>query len=141
MFQAFNLIATLSVAENLLLPLELLGVPASTAQDRVHQMLQRVGLDGRASSFPDRLSGGEQQRVAIARALVHDPALILADEPTGNLDRETGLAVLDWLTTLTRESGKTLLVVTHSTQVMRRADQVLSLEDGKLTALSPPHEP
>jgi putative ABC transport system ATP-binding protein len=131
-FQSFNLIPTLTVEENLLLPLELLSTPMSDARERAAGFLERVGLGNRAGSFPDRLSGGEQQRVAIARALVHEPVLILADEPTGNLDRETGLDVLNWLITLTRESHRTLLIVTHSEEVMARADHVLTLEDGQL---------
>jgi len=94
--------------------------------------LGRVGLADRAHHYPDQLSGGEQQRVAIARAFVGKPTLLLADEPTGNLDRETGLDVLNWLITLTRESHRTLLIVTHSEEVMARADHVLTLEDGQL---------
>ena len=135
-FQSFNLIATLTVEENLLLPLELLNVPMVAARRRTQDLLARVGLADRASSFPDRLSGGEQQRVAIVRALVHEPVLILADEPTGNLDRETGRGVLDWLTGLTREAHRTLLIVTHSEEVIERADHVLSIEDGQLVSTS-----
>ena len=135
-FQSFNLIATLTVEENLLLPLELLNVPMVDARRRTQDLLARVGLADRASSFPDRLSGGEQQRVAIVRALVHEPDLILADEPTGNLDRKTGRGVLDWLTGLTREAHRTLLIVTHSEEVIERADHVLSIEDGQLVSTS-----
>ena len=94
--------------------------------------MERVGLADRASSFPDRLSGGEQQRVAIARALVRDPRLVLADEPTGNLDDATGVAVLELLESVTRRAGKTLLLATHSGEVAARADRVVSIENGKL---------
>tara|TARA_Y100000588_G_scaffold244427_1_gene258568 strand:+ start:1171 stop:1863 length:693 start_codon:yes stop_codon:yes gene_type:complete len=131
-FQAFNLIPTLSVRENLLLPLELKRVPKSTANQRCEDLLDRLGLADREQSFPDRLSGGEQQRVAIARALVHDPQLVLADEPTGNLDRDTGAEVLQWMTTLTHEQNKTLVIVTHSDHVVAAADVVARLVDGQL---------
>jgi putative ABC transport system ATP-binding protein len=131
-FQFFNLIPTLSVAENLRLPLELNGC-AGEVDQRVNDWLAAVGLADRADSYPDRLSGGEQQRVALARALVHDPALVLADEPTGNLDAATGRQVLDLLNRLVRDSGKTLLVVTHARAVAALADRVLTLADGRLS--------
>jgi putative ABC transport system ATP-binding protein len=131
-FQFFNLIPTLSVAENLMLPLELIGSPADAARERVANMLQRVDLATRAESFPDRLSGGEQQRVAVARALVHEPDLVLADEPTGNLDAETGRSVLALLCDMTRDAGKTLIIVTHSEEVAARAGRVLRIEDGRV---------
>jgi putative ABC transport system ATP-binding protein len=95
-------------------------------------LLAEVGLADRAGSFPDRLSGGEQQRVAVARALAHDPLLVLADEPTGNLDLETGLQVLDLLDRLTRRAGKTMVMVTHSPEVVGRADRVFRIEDCRL---------
>ncbi len=129
-FQFFNLLPTLTVAENLLLPLELNGRRADPAV--AHALLERVGLARRADTFPDRLSGGEQQRVAIARALVHEPVLVLADEPTGNLDDDNAEAVLDLLESLTRAAGRTLLVVTHSERVVQRADRVLQLSHGHL---------
>jgi putative ABC transport system ATP-binding protein len=131
-FQFFNLIPTLSVAENLRLPLELNGC-TNEAEQRVMDWLKAVGLADRGDSYPDRLSGGEQQRVALARALVHDPTLVLADEPTGNLDAATGRQVLDLLNRLVRESGKTLLVVTHARAVAALADRVLTLADGRLS--------
>jgi putative ABC transport system ATP-binding protein len=131
-FQFFNLIPTLSVAENLMLPLELIGSPADAARERVANMLQRVDLATRAESFPDRLSGGEQQRVAVARALVHEPDLVLADEPTGNLDAETGRLVLALLCDMSRDAGKTLIIVTHSEEVAARAGRVLRIEDGRV---------
>jgi putative ABC transport system ATP-binding protein len=129
-FQFFNLIPTLTVEENLLLPLELNGLPADAAVAR--GWLARVGLADRAGSFPDRLSGGEQQRVAIARALIHEPPLVLADEPTGNLDADTGERVLELLASLTREGGRTLVVVTHSERIVERADRTLVLDRGRL---------
>jgi len=131
-FQFFNLIPTLSVAENLMLPLELIGMPAGNARERVASMLQRVDLASRGESFPDRLSGGEQQRVAVARALVHEPELVLADEPTGNLDAETGRSVLALLCDMSRDANKTLIIVTHSEEVAARADRVLRIEDGRV---------
>ena len=117
-FQSFNLIPTLTVEENCLLPLELNGTTGHPAQKRCSIVLEQLGLGARAGSFPDRLSGGEQQRVAIGRALVHDPQLVLADEPTGNLDLETGREVLDLLDRITRAAGKTLIMVTHSREVV-----------------------
>jgi putative ABC transport system ATP-binding protein len=132
-FQFFNLLPTLTVEENVLLPRELVGGRIKgTARAEARQLLEAVGLGGREDSFPDRLSGGEQQRVAIARALVHDPALVLADEPTGALDAETGRTVLDMLIGLARGRGKTVLLVTHSEEVAREADRVLLLEAGRL---------
>ena len=129
-FQFFNLLPTLSIQENILLPLELNGWDAARAEQASLAMLDRVGLADRADDFTDRLSGGEQQRVAIARALVHEPLLILADEPTGNLDIETGRTVLELLDRLTRQAGKTLLLVTHSQEVIGMADRIFSIQDG-----------
>jgi putative ABC transport system ATP-binding protein len=123
-FQFFNLVSTLTVLENLLLPLELNGESGSAARRTALDMLANVGLDDRARSYPDRLSGGEQQRVAIARALVHNPLLVLADEPTGNLDSDTGQQILTLLDRLTRQTGKSLIMVTHTeyTKHPRSAD-------------------
>lgn len=131
-FQFFNLISTLTVWENLLLPLELNHRSDAAGKTRAEELLSAVGLFGRRGAYPDRLSGGEQQRVAIARALVHDPALILADEPTGNLDDETSRQVMDLLARLVREAGKTLLLVTHSAEAAAYADTVYTLHDGHL---------
>ncbi len=130
-FQFFNLIPTLTVWENVILPLELVG-NRNDAQSHVENILSEVGLLDRRSTFPDRLSGGEQQRVAIARALVHDPLLVLADEPTGNLDEETGRLVLGLLDRLTKKAGKNLIMVTHSLEAAHYADRILYLRDGKL---------
>jgi putative ABC transport system ATP-binding protein len=131
-FQFFNLLPTLTVEENLRLPLELAGRTGADDLRRAEELLAEVGLADRVGAFPDRLSGGEQQRVAVARALVHDPLLVLADEPTGNLDLDTGLAVLGLLDRLTRGAGKTLLMATHSRQVVGLADRVLAIHEGRL---------
>jgi putative ABC transport system ATP-binding protein len=131
-FQFFNLTPLLTVEENLLLPLELNGRADPAGVARARALLERVGLGGRGDSFPDRLSGGEQQRVAIARALVHEPALVLADEPTGNLDAETAAGVLELLDTLAREAGRTVLMVTHSREVVGVADRIFTIQRGAL---------
>ena len=131
-FQFFNLVPTLTVLENVLLPLELNGVTGAIAHSRAMQMLEQVGLADRAATAPDRLSGGEQQRVAVARALVHDPLLVLADEPTGNLDSDTGEQILQLLTHLTGAAGRALLMVTHSREVAASADRVVRIEAGHL---------
>jgi putative ABC transport system ATP-binding protein len=136
-FQFFNLLPTLTVVENLLLPLELKGRVGARERNLAQDLLDRVGLSGRDDTFPDRLSGGEQQRVAVARALVHDPTLILADEPTGNLDPETGGKVLDLLAGLAESAGKTLLMVTHSQDVARRAHRILRIRQGALVEEPP----
>jgi putative ABC transport system ATP-binding protein len=130
-FQFFNLIPTLTVAENVLLPVELAGL-GNAGRDRALYLLERVGLADRLATYPDRLSGGEQQRVAVARALAHDPLLVLADEPTGNLDEDTGRQILALLDELTREVGKTLLMATHSPDVVSLADRVYRVRHGKL---------
>jgi putative ABC transport system ATP-binding protein len=131
-FQFFNLIPTLTVGENISLPLELNRVPRPRAQKKARETLAAVGLLDRWATFPEKLSGGEQQRVALARALVHDPLLILADEPTGNLDEETGAQMMTLLTRLTREQNGTLLIVTHSLEAASLADRVLRLSHGQL---------
>jgi putative ABC transport system ATP-binding protein len=131
-FQFYNLIPTLTVGENVSLPLELNRVTRSQAQEKAREMLEAVGLLERWNTFPEKLSGGEQQRVALARALVHEPLLILADEPTGNLDEETGAQVMALLARLTREQNRTLLMVTHSQEAASHADHVLRLSHGQL---------
>ena len=133
-FQFFNLVPTLTVLENVLLPLELNGMTGANAHTRAMQMLDQVGLADRAATAPDRLSGGEQQRVAVARALVHDPLLVLADEPTGNLDSDTGEQILQLLTHLTGAAGRALLMVTHSREVAASADRVVRIQAGHLVA-------
>ena len=131
-FQFYNLIPTLSVLENVSLPLELLGTNLDEAQEQASRMLAAVGLEDRLKTYPDRLSGGEQQRVAISRALIHNPLIVLADEPTGNLDADTGKQVLDLLEQLTRQSGNTLIMVTHSRENAAKADQIIELREGCL---------
>lgn len=131
-YQQFNLIPTLTVAENILLPLSLLSVSAKEQQAHLAYWLTAIQLPTRASAFPDQLSGGEQQRVAIARALIHHPALVLADEPTGNLDAKTGQLILDLLFNLAEQAQQTLLVVTHSKVVAERAERIMVMQDGLL---------
>jgi putative ABC transport system ATP-binding protein len=131
-FQFFNLIPTLTVAENLLLPLELVGRAGPAARAEVSALLAEVGLADRGRTPADRLSGGEQQRVAVARALAHAPGLVLADEPTGNLDADSARAVLDLLRRLGRERKATVIAATHSPEVAAVADRVLVLRDGRL---------
>lgn len=131
-FQFFNLIPMLTVGENVSLPLELNRVPRSSARKKAEQLLDSVGLLDRWDTFPEKLSGGEQQRVALARALVHDPLLILADEPTGNLDEETGAQMMSLLAGLAREQNRTLLMVTHSAESAAHADRVMRLSHGQL---------
>lgn len=131
-YQAFNLVPTLTAADNVRLVLELNRVPGPAAAQRVHELLAAVGLGGRERSYPDVLSGGEQQRVAVARALAHRPSLLLADEPTGNLDDAAASSVLALLEDLVRESGGTLIVATHSAAVAATCDRVLELREGAL---------
>ncbi len=131
-YQQFNLIPTLTTAENILLPLELLGVSIQEQKKRLEYWLEAIGLAQRGQSFPDQLSGGEQQRVSIARALIHQPTLVLADEPTGNLDAQTGQQILNLLFDLALQHNQSLLIVTHSKAVADRADRTLLLEQGVL---------
>ena len=133
-FQFFNLLPTLTVEENVLLPMQLNRLDATPEAARA--LLDSVGLGDRHASFPDRLSGGEQQRVAIARALAGDPAIILADEPTGNLDADTGCDVLRLLERMVRDEGKTLLVATHSHEIAASADRVMRIRDHMLVEIS-----
>jgi len=134
-FQSFNLTAGLSAADNVAIPLLLRRVHHRTAHARSLAALAGVGLSHRASHTPAKLSGGEQQRVAIARALVGEPLLILADEPTGNLDSDTGDSVLELLSALPRERGSAVVLVTHDVRVARYADRVLQMRDGQLSEL------
>jgi putative ABC transport system ATP-binding protein len=131
-FQFFNLVSTLTVLENLLLPLELNGGRGDVGDREALSLLEEVQLGNRADSFPDVLSGGEQQRVAIVRALIHDPPIVLADEPTGNLDYETGKNVIDLLDRLVRRRKKTLIMATHSRELIGMADRILTLDGGNL---------
>jgi len=129
-FQSFHLVPSLTALGNVALPLEIAG--RDDALERAEQMLQRVGLAERQRHYPTQLSGGEQQRVAIARALVHSPGLLLADEPTGNLDLNTGAMVIEILFELNRATGSTLVLVTHDEVIARRCQRVLRLQQGKL---------
>lgn len=131
-YQAFNLVTTLSVSDNVRLVLELNGIEDPEAGKQIADMLHAVQLADRSNSYPDVLSGGEQQRVAIARALVHRPTLLLADEPTGNLDDETAAAVLRLLDQLVRQRGGTMIVATHSARVASFCDRVFELRNGRL---------
>jgi putative ABC transport system ATP-binding protein len=140
-FQSFQLIPTLTALENVQVPLELRGDDGAPA--RAHELLTRVGLSDRAHHFPNQLSGGEQQRVAIARAFSNAPRLLFADEPTGNLDSETGERIVELLETLNRESGTTIVLVTHDLALAGRAQRVIRLADGAVvsdtpTAAAPP---
>lgn len=132
-YQSFNLIPTLTVFENTALPLVLNKFNAEQQRAIVLDLLERVGLATKANDFPDRLSGGEQQRVAIARAIAHQPDLILADEPTGNLDAQSGRQVLDTLLELVADQQSTLLLVTHSKEVSAQAQSIWTLQDGELS--------
>lgn len=131
-FQFFNLLPTLKVIENVSLPAELAKVEQKVAEDLALELLDKVGLADRANDFPDKLSGGEQQRVAIARALIQQPKLLLADEPTGNLDAATGEQVLTLILELAREFERTLILVTHSHQIASSADRILAIQDCQL---------
>jgi len=139
-FQSFNLVVGLTAAENVAMPLLLRGTDHSVARLQALEALDGVGLAARAEHIPSRLSGGEQQRTAIARALVGEPKLILADEPTGNLDSETGTEVLEVLSVLPRARGAATILVTHDTRIARAADRVLQMRDGRLTEPEPASE-
>ena len=136
-FQFFNLIPTLTVLENITLPKELGGSRREATEPKALDLLQQVGLTSRADTFPDKLSGGEQQRVAIARALLHQPKIVFADEPTGNLDEDTGAHVLQLLLRLTCQAGKTLIMATHSMDIASFADRVCSIHEGRLQVDTP----
>jgi putative ABC transport system ATP-binding protein len=131
-YQFFNLLPTLTARENVALPLLLDGLRRGEVERRVERGLQRVGLIHRAEHWPHELSGGEQQRVAIARAIVAGPQVVLADEPTGNLDSVAGGAVLDLLEELHRDQGQTIVLATHSQEAVRRAGRIVHLRDGRL---------
>ena len=128
-FQSYHLISTLTAEENVLLPMELAGAEAG-GRERARELLERVGLGGRSDHYPVQLSGGEQQRVALARAFALSPPILLADEPTGNLDSTTGRAVLELLLALNREQGTTLVLVTHEPSLAASADRRIVLRDG-----------
>lgn len=136
-FQFFNLVPTLTARENVELPMRLKGMDGGEREKRSEGLLKLVGLEGRAVHRPDELSGGEQQRVALAVALANDPPLLLADEPTGELDKKTGQEILDLFQRLNQELRKTILVVTHDDRVSRMAHRILNIEDGKIVDAAP----
>jgi putative ABC transport system ATP-binding protein len=131
-FQSFNLIPTLTVAENVELPLALNDVPADEVRTRSRALLAELGLESCADRFPEDISGGEQQRVAVARAVIHEPKLVVADEPTGNLDAETAQHVLELLRRTCRERNATLVVATHSAEVAALAARVVTIRGGRI---------
>jgi putative ABC transport system ATP-binding protein len=134
-FQTFHLLPTLTALENVLVPLELLGgLSSAESRGRASELLQRVGLGDRLHHFPTQLSGGEQQRVALARAFVNRPRILFADEPTGNLDQKTGGAVVELMEELHRESGSTMVMVTHDLGLADRADRILRLAGGRVVS-------
>lgn len=135
-FQSFQLLQGLTAVENVMLPLELTGISVAQAKKRAMKWLERVGLGARTHHRPRMLSGGEQQRVALARAFVNEPALLFADEPTGNLDRRTGESISELLFELNQETGTTLILVTHDERLAGRCQQILSLEDGTLNEIA-----
>ena len=132
-FQSYNLVSTLTVAENVAFPMEWNRKPVKEIEERAAELLEMVGLQHRANHFPAQLSGGEQQRVAFARALANDPELLLADEPTGNLDAKNGQKIVQILQML-KNNGQSVIVSTHDAQIMQLADQKLCLEDGRLAS-------
>jgi len=134
-FQAFNLLPVLTTVENTEIPLLLQGIPARAARRRAEEMLETLGLAHRANHRPDQLSGGEQQRVAVARALVHKPAVVWADEPTGNLDTEVTQVIVELLVRMNKD-GQTIVLVTHNPQVAERARRTLRMRDGRLEVAS-----
>jgi len=135
-FQSFQLLQGLTAVENVMLPLELTGMSVAQAKQRAMKWLECVGLGARTHHRPRMLSGGEQQRVALARAFVNEPALLFADEPTGNLDRRTGESVSELLFELNQETGTTLILVTHDERLASRCQRILSLEDGTLNEVA-----
>jgi len=138
-FQQFYLIPTLTALENVMLPLEFQNVDTSTARKKALEILDLVGLSERVHHLPSQLSGGEQQRVAISRALAVDPEIILADEPTGNLDSKTGEFILDFLSEIHRKDSKTIIIVTHDLHLVKRAERVVYLKDGKIERIEYNH--
>ena len=131
-FQQFNLLSRTTALENVMLPLTYAGVRGTERHERALKVLERVGLADRTDHTPSELSGGQQQRVAIARALVNDPAILLADEPTGALDSKTGIEIMDLFQRLHRENGQTVILVTHDPYIARHTDRIIKLSDGKI---------
>ena len=131
-FQFFNLVSTLTIEENIALPLKLNKFDPETTNQTVDRLLEHVGLLDRKKSFPDKLSGGEQQRIAVARAISHNPKLIIADEPTGNLDTNNSSMLMELLVSLAKEYGTTIIIATHSDEVLKYSDRIMSIESGIL---------
>jgi ABC-type antimicrobial peptide transport system, ATPase component len=140
-FQQFNLLARTSALENVMLPLTYAGVRGKERQERALKALERVGLSDRTKHAPNELSGGQQQRVAIARALVNEPAILLADEPTGALDSKTGVELMDLFQRLHTENGQTVILVTHDPYIARHTDRIIKLSDGKILSDEINHHP
>jgi len=138
-FQQFNLIPTLTALENVMLPLEFQDVDTSTARKKALEILNLVGLGDRVHHLPSQLSGGQQQRVAISRALAVDPEIILADEPTGNLDSKTGEFIMDFLNKIHQKDSKTIIIVTHDFHLVKRAERIVYLKDGQIERIE--HNP
>lgn len=136
-FQTFNLLPSLTAAENVAVPLLIYGVPPADARARARAALDRVGLGGRAEALPTKLSGGQQQRVAIARALVHEPRLIVCDEPTSNLDHASGHSIMALLRQMAHAPGRALIVVTHDSRIFEFADRVARMDDGRIVEITP----
>ncbi len=134
-FQDFNLLPTLTALENVMIPMELLDMPEKEAKAKARELLEMLGLGDRLNHKPNELSGGQQQRVAIARSLANDPEVILADEPTGNLDSKTGMFIMDFLGKLHEEEGKTIILVTHDIDLINYAKRIVHIKDGKIDKL------
>jgi putative ABC transport system ATP-binding protein len=140
-FQQFNLLARTSALENVMLPLTYAGFSGKARHDLAMKALERVGLGDRTHHAPNELSGGQQQRVAIARALVNEPAILLADEPTGALDSKTGVEIMDLFQSLHKDSGQTVILVTHDSYVARHTDRIIKLSDGRIVSDEVNHNP
>jgi putative ABC transport system ATP-binding protein len=140
-FQQFNLLARTSALENVMLPLTYAGFSGKERNLRAMRALERVGLGDRTHHAPNELSGGQQQRVAIARALVNEPAILLADEPTGALDSKTGVEIMELFQSLHRDSGQTVILVTHDSYVARHTDRIIKLSDGRIVSDEVNHYP
>jgi len=140
-FQQFNLLARTSALENVMLPLTYAGISGKERNNRALKALERVGLGDRTHHAPNELSGGQQQRVAIARALVNEPAILLADEPTGALDSKTGVEIMELVQNLHKESGQTVILVTHDSYLARHTDRIIKLSDGRIVSDEVNHHP
>ncbi len=133
-FQTFQLISTLTALENVMVPIELRGVPYKEVEKRALELLDDVGLSERTDHYPNQLSGGEQQRVGLARAFIHKPDILFADEPTGNLDGETGTQIEELLFSLNKEQGTTLVIVTHDIELAKKCDRIIRLKNGEIAS-------